>query len=280
MTNFPRVLKELRKQRGLTQKALADRIGKSPPYIAALEMEEGGRGPSVAMLRNLATALASDEGRQGLDCRAVASLLFAALDLECVFPPENQDAEALSKAMDAATEVWIISELLTEATTAKATARNITSPDKRFVFLVPFLLPKRVLDVALENLRQMGLTEEQLRARISIFQVSACALPARIWITDPLSGRPQGFYSIGSFENPDQEIRRMPASSLTYMINTYSNLCSMFHADRRTWTDGDVEPTGCPEFGYIQLHFPPQDSRDPTSNVGRGLGHHSPFATV
>jgi transcriptional regulator with XRE-family HTH domain len=51
-------LKELREQKGLTQEALAEKIGVSRGYLSRLEM--GRHDPSLSLLRRLARALMVD----------------------------------------------------------------------------------------------------------------------------------------------------------------------------------------------------------------------------
>lgn len=52
--NIGKNLKRLRRKRGLTQQALADKVGITQVYVAYLE---GGRTPSLPMLERLAKAL-------------------------------------------------------------------------------------------------------------------------------------------------------------------------------------------------------------------------------
>jgi transcriptional regulator with XRE-family HTH domain len=263
MASFPRVLRDLRKERGLTQKALAERVAKSVPYIAALEMDQGERIPSLGLLKDLVIALGSEHGQGGehLNYHAVASLVFAALDLEFDLPVENSDAQAYENAMRTASDVWVISDSVTEAAPLdypKFIAESVRERNTRFIFIVPFSVSAGQVRNTIETLKSSGVPEELLRTRIAVFHASLCAFPARLWITDPLGNEPQGFYTIGPIGNPHQEIRRVPAGPLLSIIRTYSELCSLFHLSH-TSRQGDEKPVGTPELGHIRLAYPASD---------------------
>jgi transcriptional regulator with XRE-family HTH domain len=259
---FPRVLKSLRKKRGLTQEALAKRVGKSSSYIAALEMEECDRAPSIGMLRDLILALAGEDAATGktLDCEAVSLLVFAALNLDGTLTAESDDTDSFEAAFKAASTVWVVSDRPHEVMSKCIKPENLRDTDKKFVFLVPFSLPDKLLEIAMSQLDHCGVEKEELFRRVSIFRVSSCAVSARVWITDPFELRPQGFYSIGR-----DAVRRMPGGVLNDAIRTYSNLCSLFHASRE-----DTKLVGCPEIGYIQLKYPLEHPSSSLEMIGYG----------
>jgi transcriptional regulator with XRE-family HTH domain len=58
--NIGKNLKRLRRKRGLTQQALAEKVGITQVYVAYLE---GGRTPSLPMLQRLAKALKVKVGK-------------------------------------------------------------------------------------------------------------------------------------------------------------------------------------------------------------------------
>jgi transcriptional regulator with XRE-family HTH domain len=61
MGSFGILIKRSRENRGLTVRALADAIGKSPGYISRIEVR--GEIPSVELVVELATALGGDAER-------------------------------------------------------------------------------------------------------------------------------------------------------------------------------------------------------------------------
>jgi transcriptional regulator with XRE-family HTH domain len=61
MGSFGILIKQSRENRGLTVRALADAIGKSPGYISRIEVR--GEIPSVELVVELATALGGDAER-------------------------------------------------------------------------------------------------------------------------------------------------------------------------------------------------------------------------
>ena len=65
MSSFGILIKQSRENCGLTVRALADAIGKSPGYISRIEVR--GEIPSVELVVELATALGGDAERF-LDC--------------------------------------------------------------------------------------------------------------------------------------------------------------------------------------------------------------------
>jgi transcriptional regulator with XRE-family HTH domain len=58
MADFGTLIKRTREQKGLTVRALAEAIGKSPGYVSRIEVQ--GEIPSVELVAELATALGGD----------------------------------------------------------------------------------------------------------------------------------------------------------------------------------------------------------------------------
>lgn len=88
MTNFGILIKQSRENLGLTVRALADAIGKSPGYISRIEVR--GEIPSVDLVVELATALEGN-AEQFLECAKNDSMERATSEVESKY----QDALAL-----------------------------------------------------------------------------------------------------------------------------------------------------------------------------------------
>jgi len=88
MSSFGILIKQSRENRGLTVRALADAIGKSPGYISRIEVR--GEIPSVELVVELATALGGDAERF-LECPKNDSMERATNEVETKY----QDALAL-----------------------------------------------------------------------------------------------------------------------------------------------------------------------------------------
>ena len=88
MSSFGILIKQSRENRGLTVRALADAIGKSPGYISRIEVR--GEIPSVELVVELATALGGDAERF-LDCAKNDSMDRVTNEVETKY----QDALAL-----------------------------------------------------------------------------------------------------------------------------------------------------------------------------------------
>ena len=88
MSSFGILIKQSRETRGLTVRALADAIGKSPGYISRIEVR--GEIPSVELVVELATALGGD-AEQFLECAKNDSMERATNEVETKY----QDALAL-----------------------------------------------------------------------------------------------------------------------------------------------------------------------------------------
>jgi transcriptional regulator with XRE-family HTH domain len=88
MGSFGILIKQSRENRGLTVRALADAIGKSPGYISRIEVR--GEIPSVELVVELATALGGDASRCVL-CQKHDSMERATNEIETKY----QDALAL-----------------------------------------------------------------------------------------------------------------------------------------------------------------------------------------
>lgn len=88
MSSFGILIKQTRENRGLTVRALADAIGKSPGYISRIEVR--GEIPSVELVVELATALGGDAERF-LECAKNDSMERATHEVETKY----QDALAL-----------------------------------------------------------------------------------------------------------------------------------------------------------------------------------------
>jgi len=60
---FGNQIRELRRSRGLTLRALAEKVGVGFTYLSKIENEklEAGHGPSAQLIRRLASELAADE---------------------------------------------------------------------------------------------------------------------------------------------------------------------------------------------------------------------------
>lgn len=88
MTNFGILIKQSRENLGLTVRALADAIGKSPGYISRIEVR--GEIPSVDLVVELATALEGN-AEHFLECAKNDSMERATNEVESKY----QDALAL-----------------------------------------------------------------------------------------------------------------------------------------------------------------------------------------
>ncbi len=88
MTDFGLLIKRTREQQGLTVRALAEAIGKSPGYVSRIEVQ--GEIPSVELVVELATALGGDAERF-LECAKNDSMERATNEVETKY----QDALAL-----------------------------------------------------------------------------------------------------------------------------------------------------------------------------------------
>lgn len=88
MNSFGILIKQSRENRGLTVRALADAIGKSPGYISRIEVR--GEIPSVELVVELATALGRDAERF-LECAKNDAMERATNEVEIKY----QDALAL-----------------------------------------------------------------------------------------------------------------------------------------------------------------------------------------
>lgn len=88
MTDFGILIKRTREQQGLTVRALAEAIGKSPGYVSRIEVQ--GEIPSVELVVELATALEGDAERF-LECAKNDSMERATNEVETKY----QDALAL-----------------------------------------------------------------------------------------------------------------------------------------------------------------------------------------
>jgi transcriptional regulator with XRE-family HTH domain len=88
MTDFGILIKRTREQQGLTVRALAEAIGKSPGYVSRIEVQ--GEIPSVELVVELATALGGDAERF-LECAKYDSMERATNEVETKY----QDALAL-----------------------------------------------------------------------------------------------------------------------------------------------------------------------------------------
>ncbi len=88
MASFGILIKQSRENRGLTVRALADAIGKSPGYISRIEVR--GEIPSVELVVELATVLKEDAERF-LECAKSDSMERATNEVETKY----QDALAL-----------------------------------------------------------------------------------------------------------------------------------------------------------------------------------------
>ena len=88
MTNFGTLIKQSRESLGLTVRALADAIGKSPGYISRIEVR--GEIPSVDLVVELASVLEGNVERF-LECAKNDSMERATNEVESKY----QDALAL-----------------------------------------------------------------------------------------------------------------------------------------------------------------------------------------
>lgn len=88
MTDFGILIKRTREQQGLTVRALAEAIRKSPGYVSRIEVQ--GEIPSVELVVELATALGGDAERF-LECAKNDSMERATNEVETKY----QDALAL-----------------------------------------------------------------------------------------------------------------------------------------------------------------------------------------
>jgi len=88
MSSFGILIKQSRENCGLTVRALADAIGKSPGYISRIEVR--GEIPSVELVVELASALGGDAERS-LECAKNDSMERATNEVETKY----QDALAL-----------------------------------------------------------------------------------------------------------------------------------------------------------------------------------------
>lgn len=257
---FSRVLREIRKERGLTQKSLADAIGKTPAYIAALEMEVSDRnGPSLSTLGELARVLGASGNGESLDPDAVARLVFAALDIEVDLPEAVLIRSAFTKALSSAPEVWIATEMMTEAYSlecAEETAKRVLS-EVRHVFILPFSTAEGHIADALDEIRAAGVGEEELEARVAIYRSTDVGHAVRWWICDPTGGRPQGFYDLSSPVQSQQDIRRMANHHVARMVTAYSALCHRHRAAVAKFAEGErVGPVVQQNLGAIELVYP------------------------
>lgn len=258
--DFASVLADLRKRHGHTQKSLASAIGKSPQYIAALEVS-GERKPSLDALRDMVQALGVDpKDPRRVDNVAVLRLLLAAVDWDLPFHiPEVLNPEDFARALSVSSEVWVVTDVLPEAHSllfAEFTAKHMMECGTRYVFLVPFSIQEWHVNSAIENLKTLGVSDEQLQKQLAIFRVSSCAVPARVTIINPRGANPQGFYHIAPANASRREIRRMPSDLLTPTIRTYDDLCSLFHNATSVEAKRVKEAIGNQELGYIKLVYP------------------------
>ena len=264
MNSFAYVLSELRRRSGLTQRALAERINKTPAYVCALEAETGEKTPSLETLRDLVGVLAADDRKpHGLDVGVVLPLIGAVFGwtFDLVPPEVSAEAEYL-EAFKQAHVVWSASDVLIEAqslTMAEQLAENIRANQTRFVFLVPFSVSSWQCTRLLENLERSGLTIRDIEKHVSIFYASQSAFPCHYQICDPLSSNAQGFYFLGT-GNPSGPVtvHRMPVEVRTKVVEVLRNLCSMFHSRLYSTQRNELVSDVVGDFihGHIQLQFP------------------------
>lgn len=99
-------IRQARKEAGLTQKQLADKLGISPVNISQIENGRGKRGPAAATLRKIATALnitvsdlLSDNAfRKYVQYEGLAQDIKDELLSECMDPEEYEEIKSLTIA--------------------------------------------------------------------------------------------------------------------------------------------------------------------------------------
>lgn len=281
MNTFAQTLQKFREEDKLTRKDLAERIDKSPQFVAALENPKTEKAPSFETLRDLVYVLAGDptEHYASVNLTRARDLLFSAIgipyELNVPYGLEQEVTEQVEAAAGG-TEFWIISDTLGEAQEArfaKAVAENIVHVKARYLYFIPLLSDPRISENVLINLRaHKGMTEDILAERVAIFEVSRCAFPCRLRITDPNGMNPQGRYNLGARGASEQQFYQMPTELLVQAIQVYSDLLQMVLTREALATAGEArvegkkaadknELIGTRETGYIRRVFPKSNAR-------------------
>jgi len=277
MKNFPYVLSFFRRQRGLTQRALAVKIKKTPAYVCALEAESSDKMPSLETLRDLVHALAEDPKQpHGLNVKVVLPLIGSVFGWTYeLVPPEVSAAEDYDEAFERAQVVWNFSNTLVEFLSPEKIEElvgKIKNNQTRFVFLVPFSVTQYDWKRLTETLERK-LSRDEIEKHVSIFYASQSAFACHYTICDPLSSGAKGFYSFGpSSAGEAPTIHRMPPELLMKIVEVFRNLCWLFHS-RLYGTNTEEEIGGViGDFvhGHIQLQFPLERAKAIRQRFGMG----------
>lgn len=275
MSTFGETLKKRRQALHLTREEFATRTGISVNYLISIEAR-GNRVPHRKKLfdiirvaackspQHAKTASAANEipSWKEVDGTVVAELLTALDDLGQITldkdlrlhrHPSFEDELQEQHEEQEGSEVWIISDLLAEASDDEAatkTAHNMLLKKMTYRFFVPFSSPELQWKTAVDQLAAAlpKSHKDVLTEKVRVYRLSECAFSCRLRISLPGSEAPRGRYSIGGTSGDAIDLVPAPHDVIARFTANLGTLCKRADAG---WLATD------PVVGVIERVYPP-----------------------
>jgi len=211
MIAFAVVLEYYREQAGLSRAELATLIAKTPQFVAALESRNKPKQPSLETLHDLIPALATRAVKGPIPPKAspevwswkvAVDLALSAigLDVPAGVPVTLAEELADQAGLSEGTKIWILTDLLAEAESqefARQTADN-TLKGIEYSYFVPFSMDESHWRRAVDSIRRLRKSSTgKLDDALTMYQISNCAFPCRLRISNPLHNERKGTYGLG-----------------------------------------------------------------------------------
>lgn len=264
LSRFSRFLEFYRRERGLSQAGLAHRIGKTPQYISALELQKGAHVPSVRTLKSLINVLVLDEKTGYTDFQAASDLAFSALDMAPLSMPTSfsQELEREKKEPKGST-IWVITDFLLEAQErqfARSVLSNIVEREMKYNYFISSSLGSRLqweraykwMENEAKNLEN-GLTK--LNQQVSVFELPDCAFISRLRIINPHGPYPEGHYDLGGLSRNNYVFLPVPIELVVRTVDTLSELLITLEDEKGQQSENNPV-VGHEELGFIRRLFP------------------------
>lgn len=249
MKTFSEMLRDLRKSQGMTIKEVADKVGITHQYLAALENPKTGpkKSPSREVYKNLINVLCPNDPAATFELLMSAFDLYDTDDVQYVAPKGWIPQEAIQQSSDDIEEIWILSDKIGENVDRdlyEATVKNIIR-GVRYRFFIPtgslewdYLLNRIETDSRID--------EKVFKQQVICVACNPIMFFARIALTNPGQADAKGSIGVGVPEAP--QFYNLDQKQIAYVFDHLSPVLRRFE-------DSQVDFVKYPT-GEFRLLFP------------------------
>ena len=217
--NVARLLTELREEKKLKLKDLADLAKISPPYMSMLENEDlkPPRIPSMEVLKSFIQVLCPDDPAKSQELALSAIGLYS--DQAIIAPRSTFPYEAKKQIVDTIKEVWIVSDKIGENVDAElyeATVKNMVDRGVKYKYFIP--IGNLEWSYLLHQLQDDDrISDDQLEESVMCVECNPMIFVSRIAIFNPGRSDENGTISIGPTSNT--QLYDLETAQLKHLIN-------------------------------------------------------------